>query len=86
MKQSLHRDLWKITFVYGLTPQSICIDYPLIKSVKSVGVKSKCYQEQQQNEKQKNEAKIQQKDKSSDMFRLPNAYNRANNSRRGMGG
>ena len=43
--------------VHGLTPQSVCIDYPLIKLVKSAGVKYKCYQEQQQNEKQKNEVK-----------------------------
>ena len=39
--------------VHGLTPQSICIDSPLIKSVKNAEVKYKCYQEQQKKEKQK---------------------------------
>ena len=39
--------------IHGLTPQSICIDSALIKSVKSAGVKYKCYQEQQKKEKQK---------------------------------
>ena len=29
--------------VHGLPPQSICIDSPSIKSIKSVGVKYKCY-------------------------------------------
>ena len=29
--------------VHGLTPQSICIDSPSIRSIKSVGVKYKCY-------------------------------------------
>ena len=55
--------------VHDWTPQSICIGYPLIKSVKSVGVKYQCYQEQQQNEKQKNEATIQPETKSSGMLK-----------------
>ena len=54
---------------HGLTPQSICIDSPLIKSVKSAGVKYKCYQEQRK-EKQKYEATIKQEAISSDMLKL----------------
>ena len=56
--------------VHGLTPQSICIDSLLIKSVKSAGVMYKYYQEQQNKEKQKNEATIQQEAISSDMLKL----------------
>ena len=56
--------------VHGLTPQSICIDSPLIKSVKNAGVKYKCYQEQQKKEKQKTETTIQQEAISSDMLKL----------------
>ena len=39
--------------VHGLTSQSICTDSPLIKSVKSAGVKNKCYQEQEKKENKK---------------------------------
>ena len=56
--------------LYGLTLQSICIDFPLITSVKSAGVKYKCYQGQQKKEKQKNEGTIQQEAISSDMLKL----------------
>ena len=55
--------------IHGLTPQSICIDSPLIKSVKSAGVKYKCYQEQQKKEKQK-KTTIQQEAISSGMLKL----------------
>ena len=37
--------------VHGLTPQSMCIEPLLIKSVKSTGVKYKYYQEQQKKER-----------------------------------
>ena len=56
--------------IHGLTPQSICIDCPLSKSVKSAGVKYKCYQEQQKKEKQKNKTTIQQEAISADMLKL----------------